>query len=184
MDFVNDTSGDLQLVLDEASIRRVLYAYCRAADRGDLLALRAVYHPDAFDDHTGVYSGGVDGFIAFMERSLAAGVVTCTRHCLSNILIEVEGDVAVVETYFEAFHRRSVDGRDIDEDAAGRYLDRFERREGEWRIAARRVVWDRPPHLPSTATTGGETSILVGRRSPDDASVPWFRDRGPAGGGR
>jgi ketosteroid isomerase-like protein len=181
---VNDASQDLQLVLDEASIRRVLYAYCRAADRGDLGALREVYHSDAFDDHTGVYSGDVDGFIAFMERSLTAGVVTCTRHCLSNILIEVEGDVAVVESYFEAFHRRSVDGIDIDEDAAGRYLDRFERRHGQWRIAARRVVWDRPPHMPSTAKIGGETSILVGLRSSDDASVAWFRDRGPVGEGR
>jgi hypothetical protein len=181
---MNDIDPDLQLVLDEAAIRRILYTYCRAADRGDLVALRAVYHPDAFDDHTGVYSGDVNGFIEFMERSLSAGVVTCTRHCLSNILIEVDADVAIGESYFEAFHRRSVDGQYIDEDAAGRYLDRFERRDGAWRIAARRVVWDRAPHIPSTAAKSGDTTFLVGCRSADDPSVAWFRDRGPSGAQR
>jgi SnoaL-like domain len=177
---MNAISPDLQLVLDEASIRRVLYAYCRAADRGDLVALRAVYHPDATDDHTGVYSGDVDGFIDFIGLSLAAGTVTCTRHCLSNIVIEVDGDVAVVESYFDALHRRHVDGEDIDEEAAGRYLDRFERRDGEWRIAARLLVWDRPPHMPSTSASDPATTYLIGHRSADDASVSWFRERGPS----
>ena len=46
-------------------------------------------------------------------------------------------DSARVETYWQVFHREAgADGaEDYDYLAGGRYLDTFERRDGEWRIA-------------------------------------------------
>src|ERR1700677_714889 len=79
---VTDNEADIRRLLDEASIRRLLASYCRAVDRGDLTTLRSLYHPDARDDHTGVYSGSVDGFIATQKRSLDRGEVSCPRHCV------------------------------------------------------------------------------------------------------
>jgi len=63
---------------------------------------------------------------------------------MSNILIRVDGDSARVETYWQVFHREAgQDGAaDYDYIAGGRYLDRFERRNGEWRILTRVLIRD------------------------------------------
>ncbi|SDG34695.1 nuclear transport factor 2 family protein [Pseudonocardia oroxyli] len=175
------TDEQLAHLLAEAEIKRLLYGYCRAVDRGDLVSLREVYHPDAVDEHSGVYSGDVDGFITQLGRSLELGAVVCTRHCLSNIVIEIEGDVAVSESYFDAYHRRRTGDGYVDEFVAGRYLDRLERRAGTWRIAARQLVWDsmRSEQASQPPWDGEPGRYEVGRRSADDISVAWFRRRGP-----
>jgi ketosteroid isomerase-like protein len=171
----------VQRLLDEAEIRRLLARYSQAVDRGDMETLRGLYHHDATDDHSGVYSGGIDGFIATLQGSLDRGMVTCTRHCISTIAIEIDGEVAVVESYFDAYHRRQVESGTVDELAAGRYLDRMERRDGTWRIAHRRVVWDHMKSGPGDPYPWESRSddYVVGIRSTQDESVAWFRDRGP-----
>jgi hypothetical protein len=60
-------------------------------------------------------------------------------------LIEVDGDVARSESYLVAYHRVEHDGREFDSLLGARYVDRFERRSGEWRIAQRSVIvdWER-----------------------------------------
>jgi hypothetical protein len=67
-------------------------------------------------------------------------------HFLGNCLIEFEGeDVAFVETYCQAFQRlrdASRAGTLQDLHVLCRYLDRFERRDGRWAIAARVVVYE------------------------------------------
>lgn len=66
---------------------------------------------------------------------------------------------------------------------AGRYLDHFSRRAGEWRIAARTVVYDwieereRPELAAGDALFGQRTPF--GTRWPTD-SVYAFAPRGPA----
>jgi hypothetical protein len=64
-------------------------------------------------------------------------------HTLGNCTIDFAGDdVAHVETYVHAEHlRRAGDGWVIDL-FGGRYVDRFERRDGRWLIADRVVVHD------------------------------------------
>lgn len=127
----------------ESEIRAALARYARGADRNDVELIRSAYHPDATDSH-GYFSGTIDGFVEwFRERH---GAVTQSMHFLGNCLIEFEGDeAALVETYCQAFQRLR------DPVAAGtlqdlhvlcRYLDRFERRDGRWAIAARTVVYE------------------------------------------
>ena len=119
----------------EEEIRRVLYRYCRGVDRLDLDLVRSCYWPDATDDH-GAFKGGVDAFIEWIGRLLPRNDVT--THQLTNILIEPEGDdVAHVETYGMADHQTVGGPDEHNSTICFRYLDRFERREGEWRIADR-----------------------------------------------
>lgn len=121
---------------DDREIRNLLYRYCRGVDRLDLELVRSCYWPDAVDDHGG-FRGGVDDFIAWIGRLLPRNDVT--THQLTNILIEPgeTDDVARVETYGMADHQ-TVGGPDAhNATIAFRYLDRFERRDGEWRIADR-----------------------------------------------
>ena len=139
----------LQRLLDRSAIEDVLARCARAVDRGDWDDLWSVYHSDAQDDHGG-YRGDVAGLIDWLQHRFAAA--DNSMHFLGNCLIEFAGpDVALAETYFVSTRLRppgSEDGGEfapgdaICRQSYGRYVDRFERRDGEWRIAHRRVVLD------------------------------------------
>lgn len=139
-----------QAVLDRAEIERQLVRYCRGVDRRDLELVRSTYHPDAFDDH-GTYKGDVEGFLAFVAQEVHARFRT-TVHKLGQSLIEIEGDVARSESYAICHHvmaepdpeaARPGALRDLADWVMGiRYVDRFERRAGEWRIARRELRWE------------------------------------------
>lgn len=132
---------EMRRLIDEAEIRKVHMRYCRGIDRMDWELIRSCYHPDAIDDH-GEYVGGVDGFIDYCKAGCPTFV--STTHFTGNQLIEVDGTVAWAETYARAYHRvAGTDGQpDKDLVVNTRYVDRFEKRAGEWRIAHRKVVVD------------------------------------------
>jgi hypothetical protein len=135
-----DMQKSLEEFLQKEAIREQLYRYCRAVDRGDKELMRQVYHPDATDNH-GVFEGRASEFVELDVEQVMPGL-KITQHLIGNVLIELEGDVARVESYVFASHRvQQADGlHDIV--VWGRYLDRFERRAGEWRIAHRQCVFD------------------------------------------
>lgn len=128
----------VRLLADERAIRRVVLRYCRGVDRMDADLVRSCYHPDATDDH-GSYRGDVDGYIRWAFRLLERYDVTF--HLVANQLVDVAGDTALAESYGVAHHRSRGPGGGFDPTrnltTGFRYLDRFERRSGEWRIAAR-----------------------------------------------
>jgi 3-phenylpropionate/cinnamic acid dioxygenase small subunit len=137
----------LQRLLDKDEIRDALCRYARAVDRGDWDLMRTTYHADAHDEH-GDYKGGIDGLVEWLDQRFAG--VDNSMHLLGNCLIDFAGpDLALVETYFvsrrlrppTADERKSIGARDVMcREAWGRYVDRFERREGQWRVAHRTVV--------------------------------------------
>jgi SnoaL-like domain len=156
----------MRMLLDKQEITEVLARYCRAIDRLDEELLRSVYWPDGYDDHMS-FAGPVAEFIPEAIRSCAS-IFKSTVHSISNILIEVDGDVADSETYFISFNRLSQlrDGREYDRITCARYIDRFERRHGEWRIARRLVVtdWNRVDPVGESEVWGK----AVGLRSRED----------------
>jgi len=93
---------------------------------------------DAIDHHGG-FLGPIGEFVpwanALHETDWAAHT-----HFIANTSVDFDGDVAHSETYVLWVLRRK-DGRTVDL-GGGRYVDRFERRDGEWRIAARELVID------------------------------------------
>jgi hypothetical protein len=60
---------DLELLLAERAIQRVLTSYSRGVDRYDFELVHSCYWPDGTDDH-GSFVGGVHDFITFLETSL------------------------------------------------------------------------------------------------------------------
>ena len=143
-----DDAQELAGLLAERAIRRVLMRYARGIDRRDFALVASCYHPGATDDH-GSFRGTIEEFIPWVRTSLER--FDTTMHFLGNVLIDLEPrpepdsgvEVAHVETYCVAYHR--LRDRDVDSIAGLRYVDRFERREGEWRIADRTIVveWNR-----------------------------------------
>ncbi len=136
--------------------------------------VRDCYHPDATDDH-GDYRGDVEGFLAFLPAALAQW--SSTTHFVGNVVIDLDGDRARVESYALAIHRRDARGdrpaRDFT--AMVRYVDDFERRHGHWRIAARVVVVDSTrtdPVAPGGWVNDG--TYAAGRRDrTDTVFAPW-----------
>lgn len=157
-----------QRLLDEAAIREVHLRYCRGVDRMDWALVRDCYHPDGTDDH-GAFRGGVDGFIDWVAQALAR--YDSTTHFTGNQLIDVQGDRAWAEHYGRVYHRRPATdvGPAADVIANVRYLDRMERRGGEWRIAARMVVVNSDRVDPVAETWAGP-ALPRGRRDLDDLS--------------
>ena len=161
---------------DREAIRDCLYRYCRGVDRCDEDMLHSAYWEDAHDDHV-VFSGLREALIAWVIPLLRER--EATSHTLSNIIIRLHGDGrADCESYFQGYHVVRVDGRPRANLQGGRYLDRLERRGGEWRIAARKVEvdWFREFADAGDWTTGpqGQSQIKPGGRYPQDASYEFI----------
>ena len=63
-------------------------------------------------------------------------------HAVTNVSIELDGDLAFVESLVLMWQRLVKDGIEFDIPVAGRYLDNFARIDSEWRISARTLVFD------------------------------------------
>jgi hypothetical protein len=62
---------------------------------------------------------------------------------VTNWSIDLQGDVAFVESYGMGIDQGAmIDGKPTFLLAVGRNLDRFEKRDGEWRIAHRTMLYD------------------------------------------
>lgn len=135
-------AAQLQALADRAEIAEIVLRYCRAIDRCDEALLRSCFHPDATHRHGGFEGSSADFCTLALEL---VAPLELTHHQLGPVSIELRGDVAFTETYFTSLHRFGAippaGGRPYeDRIARGRYLDRFERREGAWRIANRHGV--------------------------------------------
>ena len=131
-----------QRILDleaKDEIRALCAAYCRGLDRLDKDLIRSVYFDDAVESR-GFFEGGPDGFVEFAINVLKQH--DANQHMLGQIAIELDGNRAYGEAYFQAFHRFKENGIDRDFWVGGRYIDRYERRDGVWKIAYRSEIND------------------------------------------
>ena len=162
----------LSELIAKSDIEDVLFRYARAVDRRDWSALRACFHEDAIDEH-GEFRGGLEAFIEWVSKRHAN--VPFSMHFLGNCLIEFLDDAtAAVETYFIAIQRRetpaTLDNSEIartDLEVFARYCDRFENRDGVWRIAHRRVAYDSTRNQPSSDHLRQLVGV-IGRRDRQD----------------
>lgn len=170
---------------DLEEIRKKLHLYCRALDRMDEPLLRSVFHPDSQHAH-GPYRGPSSDFCRYamvIVRSLSG-----TSHHLSNITIDLSGRIAHTEAYFHAVHRMdkgtAIEGywsahqSDVDEIAeiGGRYLDRWEKRAGVWKIARRQGVHDWERWTPTNIPAGSAPVAAVVLPSRSHADPVYQRD--------
>jgi hypothetical protein len=163
------TNEEVRELLDKQAIHEVMMRYCRGIDRCDEALIRSAYHPGAHDDH-GEFRGPVEEFIPWVLDALRRDSGMVTMHSICNEYVEVRGDVAYGEAYFIAYHRGGPAGQMVDMTLGGRYVDRYERRHGQWKIARRVVLhdWDR---VDSVKATHDRFHLYrAGVRSPQDES--------------
>jgi hypothetical protein len=174
-------SSAIDALTARAAIADTVLRYCRGVDRRDWDLVRSAYHHDAYDDH-GRYKGGVEGLLEFVRAR--HDLIDQSMHFVGNMLIELDGDFATVETYCLAFERsfsaESPGGSAGEVRGAGpqvmvmlRYADRFERRTGAWKIAQRIVIYESGPTVVGDSPPFG-VGATQAKRSRDDASWAVF----------
>ena len=169
----NEQPSKIKEMMDKQSITEVLYRYCRGIDRMDRELVLSCWHTDGTADYGALFSGLGSGFIDWvwpvhekMER---------TQHNITNILIEVNQDEAISEAYWLVYLRASGNNGLIDIVGGGRYVDRFEKINGEWKIRHRQCVfdWDRvdkvTPHF-------GDATVIK-PNNPENITLRGLRDR-------
>jgi len=134
----------LEQLLDRQDILDCQHRFARGMDRFDRELFLSAFHSDA-TIAAGPFVGGpaalYDWAAGLHEQGQSA-----TQHNLLNHSCDIDGDTAHTETYYLFV------GRNRDETnwvAGGRYLDRLEKRNGEWKIALRTNAIDWSGLLPT-----------------------------------
>ena len=134
-------SAVIRALADKQAIRELILTYCRAVDRLDVPLGHSIWLDDGYADYgADYYQGPGRGVIdTICQHHLG---LSSHSHQVSNILIELQGDSAGSESYVTGTMRLERDGQPMQMGVWGRYLDRWERREGRWGLLHRVVVFD------------------------------------------
>ena len=137
-DELDQLRRDVRELKDRAAILDVVNRHARGCDRHDEDLLTATYHPDGEDEHGAVRNAG-PAYARFINGVHAATSQAHT-HNITTHTCAIDGDTAHAETYV-LVALLGPDGGSTTV-MSGRYVDRLERRDGQWRIAARRSTVD------------------------------------------
>jgi len=138
---------------DRLAIMEVVEAWALARDTGDWERLRATVHPEATMTATW-FHGNFAQFIEEAQASFARGARS--MHVLGGSMVKVAGRRAIAQTRMTIMVRGEVEGVLVDVSTFGRFYDFFEQRDGAWRIAERRCIYEKDrmdPVVPGTAPT-------------------------------
>lgn len=133
-------------LLDRQDILDCLTRFSRGMDRFDRELFLSAFHPDA-TIAAGPFVGGPGALYDWAAALHDEGQVS-THHNLLNHTCDIDGETAHAETYYLFV------GRNRDETnwlTGGRYIDRLDKRDGQWKIALRTnvVEWSgMAPSLP------------------------------------
>lgn len=163
----------LEELAARTEIHDVLLRYCRGLDRVDMALVRGAFHADAYIHFPeSLHVGGAEGFFQFLTAEMPR--FERTMHFLGNSLIEFDGpDTAYVETYLQADHQGSERHHWKNETVKlwARYLDRFERRDGIWLIAERRLMVDWMYRYPKENWFDDHPDASITRRDGTDRAL-------------
>lgn len=135
---VDQLAAQLFALSEREAIRDVLRRYVRGLDRHDVELESSAFWPDAQVNY-GRYSGQRDAFVIWGNEGHCAHFLRHEHH-ITNQTIDIEGDVAHVESYvIYLLHERDTEFTEI---GGARYIDRMERRDGQWRILLREFLPD------------------------------------------
>jgi hypothetical protein len=126
----------VQHLEDRAAIVDCIARHARGCDRHDDPLLTSTYHNDGVDEHGSTINPGPQ--YARWANAVHAATSQTHLHNITTHTCEIDGDVAHAESYV-LVAMITPDGSTATV-LNGRYLDRLERRDGDWRIAVRRAT--------------------------------------------
>ena len=154
----------IEQVADRLAIQDVLHLHCRGLDRLDKEIIQRAYWPQAEVDY-GSYKGSAQVFAELVVGALGQ-TYELTRHSISNTLISFSGGAARSESSVHAAHL--LPGAQEELLFYGRYLDRLEKRSGQWKILHRQVVMDWVKRLPVQDERHGDAFVALAKSAHRD----------------
>ncbi|MGI9327513.1 MAG: nuclear transport factor 2 family protein [Pseudomonadales bacterium] len=142
-------------LLAEQAVRKAVACYSRGADRCDIGILKSAFHPDAevkYGSYDGPYEEFCNNVVAghlamnytthtiinqYFDIDAASATGTGEIYVLAFLSMSQAGDVMAVDDYKD----RSSDGGH-EYIVAGRYVDQYQCRGGDWRISLRQYILD------------------------------------------
>jgi 3-phenylpropionate/cinnamic acid dioxygenase small subunit len=141
------------------AIRNLLGRYCELMDAGDWDGLAELLGHAVLTDFEGHEAArGRDGVLRlYRDGTQTYADSPRTRHLTANSVIEVDEETGAGIARSSFLVLQATDGLPLQPIAAGRYRDRFERRDGQWvfveRAFALDQIGDLSHHLHSTPRT-------------------------------
>jgi hypothetical protein len=159
----------MQDLLDRQAIFECIKRTSRGNDRFDIELISGSYHPDSIHELGQKQISGRE----YGEHANNAHVAICevSLHNVTMHTCEIQGGVAHAESYVIGLFADK--GGAMSRMLAGRYIDRLEKRNGEWGIVLRRatveVAMEGKANLPNGKTPPG-SGYLKGNRDRTDPS--------------
>jgi hypothetical protein len=150
---------------DRAAILDCVARHARGCDRFDVELLASAYHEDGVDEHGFAINPGPK-YPEWANAQHTRGSQQNMHHITTHTC-DIDGDVAHAESYVIGLFLNP-DGKTA-RLLTGRYVDRLERRGGEWRIALRRSTVD--------VALVGDATFLSSQYFIDMGFVKGMRDR-------
>ncbi len=130
---------EIRNLLDREAIRDCIARLARGEDRRSADLIRSCWWSDARFDY-GVHAGD---FAAYLDWVVpGAETIQNTQHFVGQSVIVIDGEKARAETHVLSYHRIDMGEGDRDMCIGGRYLDSLERRDSQWRITSRVMLYD------------------------------------------
>jgi SnoaL-like domain len=127
----------IRYLTDRQEVLDCVARNARGCDRHDAELLSSTYHADGIDEHglANIHPG--PEYHEWANEVHSRGSLQNMHHITTHSC-EIDGDVAHAESYVIGLFLNTdgVTARLL----TGRYVDRLERRDGEWRIALRRCT--------------------------------------------
>lgn len=160
---------DVTYLMDRMEISDCIATHARGCDRHDVDLITAAYHAGGVDEHGWVKNAGIE-YGEWANRAHAATSQVHT-HNITTHTCEIDGDTAHAESYVIVV-LLGLDGRNA-QVISGRYIDRLERRDGQWRIEVRRSTVEAMFLADASVLQSPffkDTGYLVGTRDRSDLS--------------
>jgi hypothetical protein len=155
----------LQELVDRQAIFDCIKRNSRGNDRFDVELVTSSYHPDGIHELGQKQISGRE----YGEHANQAhrALFDANLHNVTMHMCEIDGDVAHAESYSLGVFLDK--GAETGRLLAGRYIDRLEKRDGEWRIVLRRATVE--------IAIEGRATLPTGKTLPGSAYLRGARDR-------
>ncbi len=147
-----DKQARLEAMLDKQDIYECLVRQSRGTDRCDKDLYVSGFHADSIVT-AGPFVGSPSDLYDWAAK-FQADMYSATFHKLHQMSCDIQGDDAHAETYY--FFVGCLKGGETNLLAGGRYVDRFERRDGVWGMVMRNNFVEWTSTVPAMGSPLGE----------------------------
>ena len=132
------------MIDDRDAIARLVYAYAERLDAGDLEGVATLFAAATLrsNQRATVRRGHSEVLSLFRDTVLLYDGLPCTKHVITNLVVDLASDAGAAASHCDFTVLQARPELPLQPVLAGRYHDRFTRRDGAWHFADRLILVD------------------------------------------